>query len=59
MSPQIEFLKNVIASAQRGDEGAILTLRRICSAVAEKAPVPDLIRIGQFIINLQPKAEPP
>jgi hypothetical protein len=52
MSPQVEFLKNLIASAQTGSEGAITMLRSICVAAAEKAPTPDLILIGQFLVHL-------
>jgi hypothetical protein len=52
MSPQIEFLKNLIQSAQKGDEGAITVLRRICVSAAEKAPVHDLITIGRCLVHI-------
>lgn len=52
MSPQIEFLKNLIESAQAGYEGAVPLLRRICVSAAESAPVYDLIAIGQCLCHL-------
>ena len=52
MSEQVEFLKNVIASAQTGSEGAVILLRQICVAAAEAAPVYDLIAIGQCLCHL-------
>lgn len=52
MSEQIEFLKNLIASAQTGSDGAITMLRRICISAAEQAPVYDLIAIGQCLCHL-------
>jgi hypothetical protein len=52
MSEQIEFLKNLLASAKTGSEDAIAMLRRICVAAAEQAPVYDLIAIGECLYHL-------
>jgi Holliday junction resolvase len=52
MSPQVEFLKNLIESAQTGNEGAVAMLRRICCSAASQAPNPDLIAIAQCLYHL-------
>lgn len=52
MSSQLEFLNDLIASAQTGNEGAITLLRQICVLAAERAPVYDLVAIGQCLCHL-------
>jgi hypothetical protein len=52
MSEQVEFLKNLVTSAQAGSDGAVTMLRQICVAAAEAAPVYDLIAIGQCLCHL-------
>jgi hypothetical protein len=52
MSSQLEFLSNLIGSAQTGNDGAISLLRQICSSAAERAPAPDLIALAQFLYRL-------
>jgi hypothetical protein len=52
MSPQMEFLQNLIHSAQTGNEGAVTLLRRICASAAERAPVHDLIAMAQCFCHI-------
>ncbi len=52
MSPQIEFLQNVIASSQTGNEAALALLRRICRSAVENAPPHDLITLGQCLVHI-------
>lgn len=56
VSEQVEHLKNLIASAQAGHADAIASLRRICVAAAQEAPVYDLIAIGQCLCHLGAEA---
>jgi hypothetical protein len=48
----MDFMKNVIASAQAGHDAAVRLLRKICSQAAEDAPANDLIAIAQYIFHL-------
>lgn len=57
MSSQLEFLKNIIASAQTGNEAAIRLLRNICFAAMEKAPMSDLIVIANCLYHVGIEAE--
>jgi hypothetical protein len=52
MSPQVEFLKNLIATAQTGNEGAIALLRQVCQSAAEKAPLHDLLTMGECLYHI-------
>lgn len=52
MSQQVEFLKNVIDSAQTGNEAAVKLLRQVCVSAAEQAPEYDLIAIGRCLYHL-------
>ncbi len=52
MSPQMEFLKGLIDSAQSGNEGAIAALRRICANAAQQAPATDLITLAQCFLRI-------
>ncbi len=52
MSPQIALLQGLVRLAEEGNQGAIDLLRDICSEAAKKAPVLDLIMIGQQLIRI-------
>jgi hypothetical protein len=52
MSQQTEFLKNVIATARTGNEGAITLLRQICNGAVEKSPPHALIAIAGCLYHL-------
>jgi hypothetical protein len=52
LSEQIEFLKNLIGSAQTGNEAAIVLLRKICSSAMEQAPANDLITMAQCLYHV-------
>lgn len=52
MSQQVEFLKNVIDSAQTGNGAAVELLRQVCVSAAEQAPEYDLIAIGRCLYHL-------
>lgn len=56
MSDQLEFLSNVIATAESGEGAAIEVLRNICVEAAEKAPVYDLIALGKCLAHLGAEA---
>jgi hypothetical protein len=58
MSNELQFLKNLIASAQIPDnEAAVKLLRQICSKAVDAAPVADLITIGQCLMHVGRDAE--
>jgi hypothetical protein len=52
MSEQVEFLKNCIATARTGNEGAVTLLRQICVVAAEKAPNADLITMSECLFRI-------
>jgi hypothetical protein len=52
MSEQLEFLKNLIASAQTGREGAITLLRQICETAVQDAPPHALITVAQCLYHI-------
>lgn len=56
MSSQVAFLRNLIASAQSGNEGAEPLLRQICVAAAEKAPLADLITMAHCLTHVGAEA---
>lgn len=56
MSPQIEFLGNVIASARAGREGAITLLREICQEAVKAAPPHDLITMADCLYHIGKEA---
>lgn len=52
MSPQVEFLKNLIAMARTGNEQAIKLLRQVIQSATEKAPLHDLLTIGECLYHI-------
>lgn len=52
----LETLAVYIAWAKSGDEVATDLLRRLVRSCADSAPVPDLIRICQFLHDLRREA---
>jgi hypothetical protein len=52
MSQQLDFLKNLLASVQSGNEDAVTLLRQICATAAEQAPVYDLLALGRCLYHL-------
>lgn len=52
MSPQVEFLKNLIASARTGEEVALKLLRDVCLAAVRAAPAHDLITIADCLFHI-------
>lgn len=52
MSPQLELLKNAIASAQQGNSAAVVLLRMICKECVEMAPEQELISIADFLAHM-------
>jgi len=55
-SPQIALLKDLIVSAQTGNDGAVTLLRSICVSAAKQAPLPDLLALGQCLVHLGTQA---
>jgi hypothetical protein len=56
MNWQMEFLRNLIASASDGNDAAIDLLRDVCRGAADRAPAVDLLQIAQFLYDLRSEA---
>lgn len=52
MSPQIAFLKDLVLTAQAGNEAALAKLRIICANAAQQAPPTDLIAMAQCLFHI-------
>ncbi len=52
MSEQMQFLKNLIASARLGNEGAVTLLRDVIRKSADSAPQKDVFRICEEIFRI-------
>lgn len=56
MNWQMQYLANLIKSAQLGSEGSTKVLRVICQKAADAAPADDVIRMAQFLLDLRAEA---
>jgi hypothetical protein len=52
VSEQVEFLRNVVASARASVDGAVALLRQLCAAAVEAAPPDGLVKIGQCLVRI-------
>jgi len=52
MSEQVQFLGNLINSAQAGNDGAVKMLREICEIAMTRAPSGDLLRIARCLYEI-------
>ena len=56
MTPQLEFLKNAMATAQSGNKAVITLLRQICVKAVEAAPPHALITVAGCLLHLGQEA---
>jgi hypothetical protein len=52
MSPQLEFLRNVILSVRGGDKDSANLLRQLCQSAVDSAPVDDLLVIADCLLRI-------